>query len=131
MTSSIQEHRTLSSSVLERTSIIIDSALRNFFAYKDSKLELRQKNKDGESCSYRLDIYVPLLSSRQVPHKIGEFQDESSGREAYERILSTVKRGGKIFLDMPFPSLISSEGRWIDIIESPKRMINSEAGLGE
>ena len=127
------QHRTVLSSALEKESVIMESSLRNFFANEDSKLELWQKNKEGESCSYHLDIYVPLLSSRQVPHKIGEFQEESSGREAYEKILTTIKRGGKIFLDllMPLPSLISSEGRGIEIIENSKERFSYGECLGE
>ncbi|MEK6827096.1 MAG: hypothetical protein AABX99_01270 [Nanoarchaeota archaeon] len=114
---STSEHRVISYSSLERSSVIISPILKKFFAENDSLLELWQNNSANRSSfSYHLDIHIPFISSRQVPHLIQKFEKENSGIEAYEKILYTLKNGGKIYLNfISFPVLLDCSMRKINL----------------
>ncbi|VVB83402.1 Uncharacterised protein [uncultured archaeon] len=121
------EHRIILYSVLERTNITIDPILNNFFTKEGSALELWQDSSE----KYFLDLHIPLLTSRKAPHTVEEFEDEVSGRNAYEKILDELNKGGKIELSFT-PRLISHDGKLTELTkESPTRGFYKGDSIGE
>ncbi len=104
-------HRTILSSLLERTKIIFPKPIKKFFGDRDVELELWVNNS-----YYFLDLN--LLLSHKIPYALSRFKEENSGKEAYEKIVNILNDGGRIYLDfIPYPEIVDNQGRTIRLIE--------------
>lgn len=129
----VETSRTISCSVLERKSISPPSGLRKFFVDTTSRLEFRQKDiRDQYGSGYSITLHIPFLNS-SLSYPIGDFEDELSGKEAYEKILSAIRDGGRIdvsFISSPIVS--DSKGKEVKITkEFPRTNFGLTDSIGE